>query len=76
MLAGKRYAADGPLLLHVPVLVEADHRDDDQQQLDGDEDDAEQAEEVIGKGRPAETRLVAVEPCGGGNGGEDREDDR
>ena len=38
VLAVERPAADRALLLDLPVLVEADHRDHDQDQLHGDED--------------------------------------
>ena len=40
VLAGERDAADRALLLDVPVLVEADHRDRDQEELHRDDEDA------------------------------------
>ena len=56
VLAGERNPADRALLLHVPLLVEADHRHGDQEQLDGHDDQGQQAEQVVGKRRRAEAR--------------------
>ena len=49
VLARQRTAADGALFLDVPLLAEGDERDDDQQDLHWDEDDHEEAEQVLGK---------------------------
>src|SRR3954471_1812282 len=76
VLAGQRDAAGRALLLDVPLLVEADHRDRDQEQLDRYDEDGEQAEEVLGQGGAREPALVACEPGRGGNRREDGEDDR
>ena len=66
----------GPLLLDVPVLVEADHRDRDQRSWTGTTRRVSSAEEVVGEGRRVEPVLGAREPGRRGDGGEDREDDR
>ncbi len=56
--------------------LKRDQRDDDQQDLDGDEDDHEEAEQVLGKDRRVEAVLRAGEPAGRRDGGEDGHDHR
>src|SRR5918995_6755517 len=48
-LVRRRPAADGALLLDVPVLVERDQRDRDQHQLHGDEQQGEEPEQLLGE---------------------------
>ena len=50
--------------LGVPLLLEAAHREGDQEQLHRDEDEGQQAEDRGLEGRVVEAGLVAVEPCG------------
>jgi hypothetical protein len=60
----------------VPVLVESDHRYGDQDHLDGDEQEREQAEQLLRKRGARQTVLGPVEPGRGRDSREDREDDR
>ena len=62
--------------LDVPGLPEPAHRECDEQQLDRHEQRGQQAEDPLVERRVGEARLVAVEPRGRRDGGEDQQDDR
>ena len=76
ILARERLPADRPLLLDVPLLVEGQEGDDDQEQLHRHQDNGEKTEEVLGESGRVEPVLRAGEPRRPGDRREDREDDR
>ena len=87
LLPRRLASSSGTSMLDVPALGEADHREDDQGEFDGDEQQGDRAEVVAAQSTTAEQGLrrreawvVPIEPAGsgqtrGGDDGDDQQED-